>query len=138
MKDELRTAPRSTRQKTAILDALGGSRGFASAQEIHNALREANSDVGLATVYRALKSFCESGEVDVIHSEGEARYRICDSTQHHHHLVCRGCGASVEIQNPELEAWALEVADKYGFQPVGHTLEIYGDCRSCTGTHEHP
>jgi Fur family ferric uptake transcriptional regulator len=122
---------RMTRQQAAIVDLLGSAKRFSSAQQIYWKLLRRNKEVALATVYRTLKSLVESGEVDVIFSDGEALYRLCKSADHHHHLVCRDCGTSIEIENPEIEAWTEKVAEKHGFEAVGHTLELYGTCRRC-------
>ncbi|MDO5628557.1 MAG: transcriptional repressor [Mobilicoccus sp.] len=124
---------RNTRQRRAVEAALRRTDDFVSAQELHTQLREAGDSVGLATVYRALGLMAEVGQVDVIRAEdGEARYRRCETEEHHHHLVCRGCGHTVEIEEPTAERWAGEVAEKHGFTEVAHTLEIFGTCRSCT------
>src|ERR1700712_4098436 len=85
-------APRTTRQRRAVVAVLGDFDDFRSAQEIHGLLRRSDEKVGLTTVYRALQSLAESGEVDTLRTEdGEALYRRC-STTHHHHLVCGSCG----------------------------------------------
>jgi Fur family transcriptional regulator, ferric uptake regulator len=130
MNDQQKSS-RITRQQMAILDVLGNAKKFYSAQQIWTTLARRNKDVALATVYRTLKALSESGEVDVIFSEGEALYRRCKTADHHHHLVCRDCGTSIEIENPDLEAWAATVAEQHGFESVGHTLELYGTCRRC-------
>jgi Fur family ferric uptake transcriptional regulator len=50
---------------------------------------------------------------------------------HHHHLVCRSCGRSVEVEGPEVEAWASSVAAQHGFTDVSHTVEVFGTCQVC-------
>jgi Fur family ferric uptake transcriptional regulator len=105
---------------------------FASAQEIHARLRGAGEPVGLTSVYRALQTLTDTGQVDVLRSEaGEATYRRCDTDQHHHHLVCRTCGAAVEVEAPALERWVAKVADAHGYSVEAHTLEITGTCGRC-------
>lgn len=128
------TAPgaRATRQRTAILEVLAADRSFLSARQIHARLEHRSRDVALATVYRTVKSLSRQGALDVIPGDGEALYCLCHSPEHHHHLVCRSCGVSVELENPALESWANRVADEHGFEQVDHTLELYGTCRSCS------
>jgi Fur family ferric uptake transcriptional regulator len=122
---------RPTRQRRAVVEALGGLDDFRSAQEIHELLRREGERVGLSTVYRTLQALAESDEVDVLRAEdGEARYRRCSGT-HHHHLVCRQCGRAVEVEGPTVERWASAVADEHGFADVSHTLEIFGLCPTC-------
>ncbi|MFC4614724.1 Fur family transcriptional regulator [Cellulomonas algicola] len=123
---------RQTRQRAEILDLLAGLDEFRSAQQLHELLRSRGSSVGLATVYRAVQSLTETGEVDVLRTEdGESVYRRCAQRTHHHHLVCRSCGRTVEIDAAQAEAWAAQVATAHGFADVDHTIELVGTCASC-------
>jgi Fur family ferric uptake transcriptional regulator len=125
------TARRPTRQRAAVAALLEDVSDFASAQELHAKLREAGQRVGLATVYRTLQAMASDGEVDMLRTdEGEAVYRRC-STGHHHHLVCRSCGRTVEVEGPAVERWAERVSTEHGFRDVRHTLEIFGTCEGC-------
>ncbi len=124
--------PRATRQRSAVLGVLDDAEDFLSAQELHSRLRGAGQGVGLSTVYRTLQALAAAGEVDVLLSpEGEARYRSC-STGHHHHLVCRRCGRTVEVRSAAVERWAAAVAAEAGFSEVSHTIEVFGLCPDCT------
>lgn len=128
------TPRRPTRQQAAVAELLGRCDDFTSAQTVHARLREAGEGVGLATVYRALQAMVEAGTVDVLRTdEGEAVYRAC-STHHHHHLVCRDCGRTVEVEGPAVEQWTDRVAAEHGFTGVTHTLEIFGTCADCTSS----
>lgn len=125
------TLRRPTRQRSAVEALLAGTSDFASAQAIHARLREAGQAVGLATVYRTLQAMVADGTLDVLRSDdGEAVYRRC-STEHHHHLVCRDCGRTVEVEGPAVEQWAARVSATHGFTDVTHTLEIFGTCPRC-------
>lgn len=127
---------RPTRQRRAVLGVLTALPDFRSAQEIHALLRRRGENVGLSTVYRTLQTLADLEEVDVLRTEGgEALYRQC-SDRHHHHLVCRECGATVEIAGPTVERWATSVAGEHGFTDVSHTVEIFGLCRDCGGRQE--
>ena len=122
---------RSTRQFHAVRHELSRSQDFRSAQDINAALRATGASVGLATVYRALQTLVDAGTADVLRTAaGEAVYRECGST-HHHHLVCRSCGKTVEVQGPAVETWADEMATQHGFADVSHTLELFGICSAC-------
>jgi Fur family transcriptional regulator, ferric uptake regulator len=124
---------RSTRQRTAITALLGDIDGFRSAQELHDELRRRGEGIGLTTVYRTLQSLADAGKVDVLRTDsGESVYRQC-SKGHHHHLVCRHCGCTVEVEGPTVEAWAESVACQYGFIDISHTMEVFGTCRDCAG-----
>lgn len=122
---------RPTRQRLAVAAALEAFSDFRTAQEVHEALRRGGDTVGLSTVYRALQAMAEAGEIDMLRVEGgEAAYRRC-SGSHHHHLVCRQCGATVEVEGPAVEKWTRGVAEEHGFRDVSHTLEIFGTCANC-------
>jgi Fur family transcriptional regulator, ferric uptake regulator len=122
---------RPTRQRRAVSAALDAVDDFRSAQDIHDLLKQRGENVGLTTVYRTLQALSDSGEVDVLRNDdGEALYRRC-SDGHHHHLVCRSCGRTVEVAGPTVERWADKVAAEHGYRDVSHTLEIFGSCGSC-------
>ena len=124
---------RPTRQRAAVAALLADTDEFRSAQDLHAALRAGGDSVGLATVYRNLQAMAAEGEVDMLRTDdGEAVYRAC-STGHHHHLVCRACGRTVEVEGPAVEAWATRVSAQHGFTDVHHTLEIFGTCADCSG-----
>jgi Fur family ferric uptake transcriptional regulator len=123
---------RSTRQKRALAAVLATSDTFRSAQELYQELRTRGENVGLTTVYAQLRTLAEAGEVDVLRSdEGEFRYRRCATEDHHHHLVCRQCGLTVEVEGLEVEQWAERVAVANGFVEVSHTVEVFGTCAAC-------
>jgi Fur family ferric uptake transcriptional regulator len=122
---------RSTRQFQAVIDEFEKSSDFRSAQDIHAAMRGDGNSVGLATVYRALQSLVDTGQADVLKTDsGESTYRWCSQT-HHHHLVCRWCGRTVEVQGPAVERWADAIAAEHGYVDVSHTLELFGSCADC-------
>jgi Fur family transcriptional regulator, ferric uptake regulator len=123
---------RSTRQRSAVIVALDEIDDFRSSQELHDYLRHKGENVGLSTVYRTLTALAAANEVDVIvREDGESVYRKC-SGSHHHHLVCRTCGRTVEVEGPAVERWADSVAREHGFTAVNHTLELFGLCAECS------
>jgi Fur family ferric uptake transcriptional regulator len=112
----------------SVLERVGG---FASAQELYQMLRRDGDGIGLTTVYRALQSLLDDKMIDLLRREdGEAIYRLCGDN-HHHHLVCRSCGNTVEIEGSSVEKWAEAIAKEHGFREVGHTVELFGLCESC-------
>lgn len=123
---------RATRQAAAVREALTGRPGFTSAQDLHAELRRRGAGVGLTTVYRHLQSLADADLVDVLRTgDGETVYRVCGTETHHHHLVCRSCGRTVEISGREVERWTHQVAEAEGFVDVDHTVEIVGTCAPC-------
>jgi len=126
------TAQRLTRQRRALLEELGALPGFISAQALHARLSDQGQAISLATVYRNLQWLTDQGLLDVInHDGGGATYRACHQATHHHHVVCRSCGAAVEVEAQAVEAWAEQVAQAAGFREIQHTVEITGLCPTC-------
>ena len=126
------TAGRQTRQKLALSRVLEESDQFLSAQQLHAELRAQGKKVGLTTVYSQLRTLTDAGALSVLRDDdGEMLYRRCETEGHHHHLVCRRCGATTEVQAPDVEAWASEVASSRGYRDVAHTIAIVGVCREC-------
>ena len=111
-------SPRVTKQRIAISELLDSLADFRSAQAIHVELNQAMPGIGLATVYRTLKSMVEDGLLDTfITDDGQTLYRRC-SSGHHHHIVCKKCGRTSEIQAAAVEAWAEQVAREHGFTDI--------------------
>ena len=123
---------RNTWQREAVREALGTSEGFVSAQSLHSALRDAGSPIGLATVYRALADLAIEGEADSLQNECESLYRACTPGSHHHHLICRNCGLTVEIEADAVEQWAKNVAAEHGFTEPHHIVDVFGYCANCS------
>ena len=128
------SAVRSTRQRAAVTELMEGLQEFRSAQEVHDLLRQRGERIGLTTVYRSLQVLASAGKVDVLRTpDGETSYRRC-SRGHHHHLVCRSCGRTVEFDMQSVEKVADEVARENGFIDVTHTLEVFGTCAPCAAS----
>jgi Fur family ferric uptake transcriptional regulator len=123
---------RNTWQREAVREALDRTEGFVSAQSLHAAMKGAGSEVGLATVYRALADLATEGEADSLQSEGESLYRACTPNSHHHHLICRRCGTAVEIGADAVETWARDVAAEHGFTQPRHVVDVFGYCPACS------
>ncbi|WP_433954769.1 Fur family transcriptional regulator [Janibacter indicus] len=122
---------RPTRQRTAIEADVDRCDEFRSAQEVHASLVAGGDKIGLATVYRTLQAMVDEEALDSLRTDdGEIVYRRC-STGHHHHLVCRDCGRTVEVEGPAVERWADKVSAEHGFTDVSHTLELFGRCVDC-------
>ena len=125
---------RNTWQRAAVRSALESRAGFVSAQELHAAIRSTGSPIGLATVYRALADLTVDGDADSLQSaDGENLYRACSTARHHHHLICRSCGRTVEIEADAIEQWAGAVATAHGFRDPAHVVDVFGTCAACVG-----
>ena len=128
-----RPATRHTWQRAAIRDLLEGGEEFRTAQQLHDQLREVGAKVGLATVYRTLQGLVDAVEVDAVRTpDGQVAYRACAGrARHHHHLICRSCGRTVELELQEVEGVIAALAARHGFSEVQHELELYGVCSAC-------
>ncbi|MDR0435637.1 MAG: transcriptional repressor [Propionibacteriaceae bacterium] len=119
---------RNSKGRQLVKTALEACREFVTAQQLHTQL---GGRLGLATVYRNLQALAVNGQADTVRTDsGEMAYRHC-STAHHHHIICRGCGATKEITAEPVERWAAATAEQHGYQLIGHTVEIYGFCAKC-------
>ena len=122
---------RRTRQRDAVSAILAAGTDFRTAGQVHDDLRSHGDRVGLTTVYRTLQAMTDAGELDAIRTlDGEMAYRRC-SMGHHHHLVCRGCGYTVEVWGPAVETWTTRIAAEHEFTDIQHDLEIFGLCQAC-------
>lgn len=124
---------RSGGARRAVVDLLGREDCCLTAQEIFDRLRSEGRRVGIATVYRVLDQLSEHGlvqRVDV--GAGTARYEAALGTgEHHHHLVCDGCGKVEAFADDELEAVIHKVERRTGYSVAGHDVVLRGACREC-------
>ncbi|MGA2432093.1 MAG: transcriptional repressor [Acidimicrobiales bacterium] len=126
------TSTRNTAQRREVISALSRVQGFVSAQDLHGVITKNGGAIALATVYTQLKKLAETGDVDLVMTDrGETLYRRCVVDVHHHHLSCRLCGGAVEVDAPDLERWANDIAAQHGYRDLRHVLELNGICATC-------
>lgn len=124
---------RNTRQKRAIESVLRNHANPLSPTEILKfALKEVPS-LGIATVYRSLKSLAKDGQVVSVEIPGEPpRYERADKG-HHHHFLCRACGEVFDLKT------CLDGIKKMAppkFQVEDHEIILYGACKDCAPKHK--
>jgi Fur family transcriptional regulator, ferric uptake regulator len=134
VQDRLRSAGyRNGAARTALVDLLDTQACCASAADLHDRLRRRGRNVGLASVYRVLESLLESGlvqRVDV--GDGVARYEpVRTAEEHHHHLVCTGCGKVEAFTDPNLERAIHRVEETSGYAVDTHDVVLHGACADC-------
>ncbi|MDG1813103.1 MAG: ferric iron uptake transcriptional regulator [Porticoccaceae bacterium] len=96
-----------------------------TAEDIYQSLRDAEEDVGIATVYRVLTQFETAGLIERHNFDnGPAVYEL-DRGEHHDHMVCTETGAVIEFHDAEIEKIQDRIASQNGFQLVGHSLVLY-------------
>jgi Fur family ferric uptake transcriptional regulator len=126
----LRPMERQTRQREAVQHVLGQARRPLSAGELLNATRRAVTGIGIATIYRHLRTMVEEGEVVAVKLPGErVRYEPAGKT-HHHHFVCGICGRVFEIPGCASD---LRRMTPTGFSVDRHEVILYGRCSECSG-----
>ena len=122
---------RPTRQRLAVAEVLAAFTDFRSAQEIH----DCSSGAATPSGWPRSTARCRGSPMP-------ARWTCCGPrtarrstgaapTAHHHHLVCRSCGATIEVEGPAVERWTRAIAAEHGYSDVSHTLEIFGTCPAC-------
>jgi len=121
-----------TLPRLKILEVLErSSNHHLSAEDIYRALMEQNEEVGVATIYRVLTQFEESGIVNKLNFENNQAVYELSNVEHHDHLVCVKCNVIIEFQDDVIEQHQLQIANKYGFQLTDHSLYLYGLCKTC-------
>ena len=123
---------RVTLPRVKILEVLENSPNHhLSVEDIYRVLIEHHEEVGIATIYRVLSQFEESGIVHKLNFENnQAVYELC-GVEHHDHLVCVKCNTIIEFQDDIIEQHQLQIAKKHGFELTDHSLYLYGLCKDC-------
>ena len=124
---------RSTSQRRLVTDVFFRSGGHMSIEDLLAKVREKDSRVGYATVYRTLRLLAECELANVRHfGDGVTRYELADDGEHHHdHLICTSCKRIVEFEDEAIEVLQDRVAERYGFELQSHKHELYGICSDC-------
>jgi Fur family transcriptional regulator, ferric uptake regulator len=116
-----------TAARMAVFTALLGQEPMA----MHTLVRRA-AGIDRASVYRAVALFERLGIVQRLNTGWKYKLELSDKfADHHHHMTCTQCGATIAINEDELEQLLGRLAEAYGFTPTAHQLEIQGLCRSC-------
>ena len=117
---------RSTSQRRLVSETFFRSTGHLSIEDLLATVREADSKIGYATVYRTLKLLKDCGLAYERHfGDGVSRYEVALEDEHHDHLICLDCGKIVEFENDEIERLQDELAKKNGFTLKRHVHELY-------------
>ena len=99
-----------------------------SAEDIFKIMLKTGEEVGLATIYRVLTQFEQSGILIRHHFESDKAVFELNDKIHHDHIVCLQCGFIKEFVDDEIEKRQNMIAEKNGFRIIEHTLYIYADC----------
>lgn len=122
-----------TEQREIVLSILLHADEHLTAEEIYNQIKKdfPETNVGIATVYRAL-SFLE--EVDLITSINfgtDGKKYESNAKSHHDHLICTDCGKIIEFVDDEIEKRQEKIAKENKFKITSHSMQLYGVCQAC-------
>lgn len=123
---------RTTGPRRAIASLIAKRRGHFTANDLLADAAARDVQVGRATVFRTLDLLATRGQLERIDlPSGEHAYVACAPQDHHHHVVCRVCGKSADVQDAGLQAVVGEIARRSGYRIESHRLELFGLCRDC-------
>ncbi len=116
---------RMTDQRRTIAGVLQDAVDHPDVEELYNRASAVDPRISLATVYRTVKLFEETGILEKHEfGDGRARYEAADR-DHHDHLIDVNSGKVIEFVDPEIEALQERIAAKLGYRLMGHRLELY-------------
>lgn len=117
---------RMTEQRRVIARVLSIAQDHPDVEEIHRRAAEIDDNISIATVYRTMRLFEESGVVER-HDFQDGRSRYEEATEDHHdHLIDLRSGDVIEFVNEEIEALQKRIAEQHGYKLIDHRLELYG------------
>lgn len=118
-----------TKQRLLIVEEFFRSGGHINADDLFRRVQKRYKGIGLASVYRTLKSLTESGlALERRFLDKTSVFEYNDPTAHHDHLICMRCRQIIEFENEEIERLQEVVAKQLGFRLIDHKLELYGIC----------
>jgi Fur family ferric uptake transcriptional regulator len=121
-----------TREQEALLDIFCAAESHVTVGELGERMRAAGFTIDDAAVAETLDLFCKCGIAEKkTFEERPAVYEHLHMGRHHDHCVCIQCGNIIEFSNARLEALQDKAAERHGFRPMHHRLEIYGLCEQC-------
>lgn len=121
-----------TPQRRAVLDVITLSRTHLTPAEIFERVGQEYPGIGLVTVYRTLEILAEAGLICEVHVGSNCRrYLLRRPSEHHHHLVCSGCGTVIDFSECGLFELEQRLSQKTGFEIKSHLLEFLGQCPEC-------
>ncbi|HOE56447.1 MAG TPA: Fur family transcriptional regulator [Bacillota bacterium] len=122
---------RLTGQRRLIIEAFNENPGHHTAWEIFNLVKGKSEGINFSTIYRNLQLLCTLRIIDKLQIEsGVSHYELCGQA-HHHHIICKGCGETKEIDICPYANMGEDKLSTMGFKVTGHKFEIYGYCSKC-------
>jgi Fur family transcriptional regulator, ferric uptake regulator len=121
-----------TPERRLILSTILSFTGHFDIEKLHNKLRKRNKEISIATIYRSLPHFINSGLIrEVMCCKNRPQYELDMGASHHDHIVCMKCGKIIEFRDDKIEKLLNKVCERFHFKPVEHRLGIRGYCEEC-------
>lgn len=121
-----------THQREIVVENFLRNRGHISADELFDLVKKDDGKIGLATIFRTLRTLSDCGLAREINlGDGRTRFEPTYKRPHHHHLICEECNQTIEFYNPEFEALQEKIVNQYRFISKRHVLQIFGICKDC-------
>jgi len=122
-----------TEQREIVLDVLLNASGHLTAEEVYNEVKNSfpDSNIGIATVYRALGFLEEVRLITSITFGTDGKKYESNTKSHHDHLICTSCGKIIEFIDDEIEKKQEKIAKDNGFKITSHVMQLLGECSEC-------
>jgi Fur family ferric uptake transcriptional regulator len=114
-----------------IYQELSNALSPLSPQELFQGLLKKKKKIGLTSIYRSLDLFPSLGIAFKITNGSAVKYKVCELEDHHHHIICKGCGDVVELNFCDISAWSEKVMESTSYEVTDHQLNFYGYCKAC-------
>ena len=114
-----------------IYQELSSASAPLSPREIYRLLHRKKRKIGLTSIYRCLDLFESLEIVFKIAERPNVKYKLCESDNHHHHIVCKRCGKAVELDFCDISDWSRKVMERTGYKVTDHRFNFYGYCEAC-------
>ncbi|HEX9896172.1 MAG TPA: Fur family transcriptional regulator [Dehalococcoidales bacterium] len=123
-----------TPQRQAVIDTIVASQDLLTPARIYEKVSCEHPDIGLVTVYRTLELLSRLGLICELHHGNNCPSYTASNPEHHHHLICSGCGKVVDFTGHDLVSLGNRLARESGFKIQNHVLEFIGVCSACQET----
>jgi len=132
-----RAGYQATPNRRLVAELVASTSGHFTAADLLERGRREQVNIGRATIFRALEVMTSLRVVERLDlPSGAHAYVVCDPDEHHHHIVCSGCGRSEDIADGELVVVVDDIARRSGYRIESHRLELFGRCPDCAAAAE--
>ncbi len=120
-----------TPQRRAVIAAIAASPDHLTPNDLYQKVRQDHPAFGLTTIYRTLEILANLELICELHAGGSCHSYTTGAPEHHHHIICSGCGEVVDFSGYDLSLLEERLSRETGFEIEGHLLEFTGRCRRC-------